>query len=118
MPRTKGATDKSKRKSKLGRNLAIIGTALVTSGGIYGKNVSNKVKLVKGLEEMEVQKAISNVVKASKLGLPTDKLLSESTEKAAKYAQNTNLLRAKNIIKDDVKKIGSSILSKIIRRGK
>lgn len=122
MPRTKGATDKTKRKSKLIRNtaLGIGGTALVTGGGIYGKNIVDRVKVAKGLEKLDLENTIKNATNASMLGKNrmASKLLSESTEKAAKYAQNNNTKRALTIVKNDAKNIGKTILNKIIRRGK
>lgn len=121
MPRTKGAKDKTKRKSKLIRNtaLGVGGTSLVT-GGIYGKNVAGRVKVAKGLEKLDVEDTIKKSVNASMLGKnrTASKLLSESTEKAAKYAQNTNTKRALTIVKNDIKNIGKKVLSKIVRRGK
>lgn len=122
MARTKGATDKTKRKSKLIRNTALgaTGTALVTGGGVYSKNVVNRVKVAKGLEQLDVEDTIKKATNASMLGKnrTADKLLAESTKKASTYAQNTNTKRALTIVKNDVKNIGKTVLGKIIRRGK
>ena len=122
MPRTKGATDKTKRKSKLGRNLAIgaSGAALVTSGGIYGKNLSNRAKVAKGVEKADLDTAIKKAASASKSGNTkvANELLANSTNKASAYAQRTNLNRALTIAKGDVKTIGKKVLGKIIKRGK
>ena len=121
MPRTKGATDKTKRKSKLGRNLAIgaSGTALVT-GGVYSKNLSNRAKVAKGVEKADLDTAIKKAVSASKSGNTkvANELLANSTNKASAYAQRTNLNRALTIAKGDVKTIGKKVLGKIIKRGK